>query len=332
MYEHIDYFSISPNIIRTGTQIGCNLFLHVKSRLENKYVLYCREDHVFEADKRAMLVEKNIRCLYIKKNEQKNFYEYMKNNFHKIITDSTVSHDEKTRLVYNTATNVVKELFDDPRSCNIEKTKEFSSNLAGYIIEDSKAAESLIKIAIHEYYTYTHSVNVAAVGTLFGKYLGLGDKELRLICSGILLHDIGKTRIRTDIINKKGKLTKREFEEIKKHPELGVEVLEEAGITVDEERLITLQHHEDEDGGGYPYGLKKDEIHLYGKIVRIIDIYDAITTNRSYAGARRPFSALKEMQEKMSHCFDTELFLEYIRFLGPYDSRTKEKKYGKINS
>ncbi len=331
MSDIFDYLAISPNIIRTGTKIGCNLFLHVKSKVENKFVLYCREDVVFEADKREMLLEKNIRCLYIKKKKKKKFHEYMENNFLEIVTDTNVSHDEKTRLVYNTATNVVKDLFDDP-SVNIERTKGFASNLAGYIIEDSKAAESLIKIAIHEYYTYTHSVNVAAVGTLFGKYLGLEDKELRIICIGVLLHDIGKTRISTDIINKKGKLTKREFEEIKKHPELGVEVLEEAGITVDEERLITLQHHEDEDGGGYPYGLKKDEIHLYGKIVRIIDIYDAITTNRSYAGARRPFSALKEMQEEMSHCFDTELFLEFIRFLGPYDQRTKQKKYGDINS
>ena len=297
MSDIFDYLAISPNIMRTGTKIGCNLFLHVKSKVENKFVLYCREDVVFEADKREMLLEKNIRCLYIKQDEQKKFHEYMENNFLEIVTDTNVSHDEKTRLVYNTATNVVKDLFEDP-SVNIERTKGFASSLAGYIIDDSKAAESLIKIAIHEYYTYTHSVNVAAVGTLFGKYLGLEDKELRLICIGVLLHDIGKTRISTDIINKKGKLTKREFEEMKKHPELGVEVLEEGGITVNEERLIILQHHEDEDGGGYPYGLKKDEIHLYGKIVRIIDIYDAITTNRSYAGARRPFSALKEMQEE----------------------------------
>ena len=332
MSDFSDYLSISPNIIRTGTKTGCDIFISVKRTADTKFVLYCRGDAVFEEVQRKALKAEKIRSLYIKKDEQKNFYEYIENNFHEIITNENVSHDEKTRFVYNTATNVVKNLFDDPRSGSIKRTKGFASNLASYIIDDSKAAESLIQIAIHEYYTYTHSVNVAAVGTLFGKYLGLEDKELRLICSGILLHDIGKTRVSTDIINKKGKLTKAEFEEIKKHPELGVEVLKEAGITGNEEHLITLQHHEDYDGGGYPYGLKKDEINLYSKIVRIIDVYDAITTNRSYAGARRPFSALKEMQEQMSHCFETELFLEFIRFLGPYDSRTKEQKYGKINS
>ncbi len=327
MSDFSDYLSISPNVIRTGTKIGCDLFVSVKRNAGYKFVLYCRGDVVFEEVKRKALKAEKIRILYIKKDNQKEFYEYIENNFQEIITNTNISHDEKTRFVYNTATNVVKNLFDDPRSGNIKRTKSFAFNLASYIIDDSKAAESLVQIAIHEYYTYTHSVNVAAVGTLFGKYLGLGDKELRLICSGILLHDIGKTRVSTDIINKKGKLTKEEFEEVKKHPELGVEVLEEAGITVDEIRLIILQHHEDYDGGGYPYGLKKDEINLYGKIVRIIDVYDAITTNRSYAGAKRPFSALKEMQEKMSHCFDTELFLAFIRFLGPYDSRSNERMH-----
>ncbi len=328
MSDFSDYLSISPSIIRTGTKIGCDLFVSVKRTAGSGFVLYCRGDVVFGEVKRRELKAEKIRSLYIKKDNQKEFYEYIENNFQEIITNTNISYDEKTRFVYNTATNVVKNLFDDPRSGNIKRTKSFASNLASYIVDDSKAAESLIQIAIHEYYTYTHSVNVAAVGTLFGKYLGLGDKELRLICSGILLHDIGKTRVSTDIINKKGKLTKEEFEEVKKHPELGAKALEEAGITVDEIRLITLQHHEGYDGGGYPYGLKKDEISLYGRIVRIIDVYDAITTNRSYAGAKRPFSALKEMQEKMSHCFDTELFLEFIRFLGPYDSRSKERMHG----
>ncbi len=94
----------------------------------------------------------------------------------------------------------------------------------------------------------------------------------------ILLHDVGKTRISTAILNKKGKLTKEEFEIIKKHPEYGADVLDETGNEFKEERIITLQHHENDDGSGYPYGLKKDEIHPCGKIARIIDVYDALTS------------------------------------------------------
>jgi HD-GYP domain-containing protein (c-di-GMP phosphodiesterase class II) len=121
-------------------------------------------------------------------------------------------------------------------------------------------------------------------------------------------------------------LTKEEYEEIKKHPELGIEVLEETGIDFEEERIITLQHHENDDGSGYPYGLKSDEINLSGKIARIIDVYDALTTKRSYADAIRPFAALVEMKENMSNCFDKELLIAFIRFLGPYDPRKEPRR------
>ncbi len=106
---------------------------------------------------------------------------------------------------------------------------------------------------------------------------------------------------------------------------MGVKVLEETGIEFKEERIITLQHHENDDGSGYPLGLKKDEIPNCSKIVRIIDVYDALTTSRPYAKAIRPFAALVEMEKKMLHCFDADLLQEFICFLGPYDPRNEKR-------
>jgi putative nucleotidyltransferase with HDIG domain len=223
-------------------------------------------------------------------------------------------------------TITVPHLFSPTSALSTEETKAFSHNMVDYVIKDSKSAESLFNISVHEYHTYTHSVNVAVVGTLFAKELGFGEDDLKGFCSGILLHDVGKTKISTDILIKKGKLTEEEFDIIKKHPEYGVEVLEETGVQFKEELIVNIQHHENYDGSGYPYGLKKDEIHLCGKIARIIDVYDALTTNRSYAEAIRPFAAIKEMKDNMLHCFDTELFKEFIRFLESYDPREKQRK------
>ena len=132
-------------------------------------------------------------------------------------------------------------------------------------------------------------------------------------------------RISTDILNKKGKLTKEEFEEIKKYPGMGVKILKETGNGFTDEYLITLQHHENYDGTGYPHGLKGDEILRCGKVACIIDVYVALTTDRPYAKAVKPFAALVEMKEKMSNCFDKKLFKEFIRFSGPYDPRTKPR-------
>ena len=159
-----------------------------------------------------MLLERNINRLFIKKEDQGKYYDYLENNFQDIISDTRISSDEKTKIVYSAATNLVKDLFNDPRVGNIERTKTFAYNMVDYILKEGRAAHSLLKIAIHEYYTYTHSVNVAAVGTLFAKELGFGDDDLKRFCTGILLHDVGKTKISTDILNKKGKLTDEELQ------------------------------------------------------------------------------------------------------------------------
>ncbi len=234
--------------------------------------------------------------------------------------------------MYSTAINLLKDLLEDPRTGNVIRTKTFAYNMVDYILKEGRAAHNLLKIAIHEYYTYTHSVNVAAVGTLFAKDLGYGDEDLIHFCTGILLHDVGKTKISTDILNKKGKLTEEEFASVKKHPELGVAILKETGNGFTDEYTITLQHHENYDGSGYPHGIQKDEIHRCGKIARIIDVYDALTTNRPYAKAVRPFAALVEMKEKMLNCFDRELLKEFIRFSGPYDPRAKTRKGGVLQN
>ena len=321
-----EYLPVDLSSLKTDTKVGCDLYLLVKSGADSRYILYCRGDAIFESSKREMLLGKNISRLFITKEDQQKYYEYLENNFQSIISDTSISPGERTKIVHSAATNLVKDLFNDPRSGNVERTKTFAYNMVDYVLKDNDAAHSLLKIAVHEYYTYTHSVNVAAVGTLFAKSIGFKNEDLRELCSGILLHDVGKTRISTDILNKKGKLTKEEFDEIKKHPELGIEVLDEADIEFKEERIITIQHHENDDGTGYPHGLKKDEIHLSGKIARIIDVYDALTTKRTYADAVRPFAALVEMKEKMSNCFDNELLMEFIRFLGPYDPRNKPRQ------
>ena len=324
-----DYMPISPRALRTDTTVGCDIYMLAKTSIEVRFVLYCKSDVVFDEAKKSMLLAQRIKSLFIKKEEQKVFFDYLENNFQLILTDTSIPPDERSKIVHGAATNLVKDLYNDPRSGSIERTKTFAHNMVDYVLTDTKAAESLIDIAVHEYYTYTHSVNVAAVGTLFGQDLGLGVADLKGLCAGILLHDVGKTKISTDILDKKGKLTKEEFEEIKKHPEYGIEVLDETGSEFKEERIITLQHHENFDGTGYPYGLAKDQIHLCGRISRIIDVYDALTTKRSYKDALRPFAAIKEMKDTMFQCFDPELFKDFIQFLGPYDPRKKSRKTDK---
>lgn len=325
-----DYLPISLSSLKTDTKIGCDIYLLVKTTSENRYILYCGSDAVFVNEKSDRLMEKNISRLFIKREDQKKYYEYLENNFHDIVSDTRIPTDEKTKIVHSAATNLIKDLFNDPCTGNIERTKAYAYNMVDYTLKDSSNAESLLKIAVHEYHTYIHSVNVAAVGTLFAKSLDFKKSELKSFCSGILLHDIGKTRISTDILTKKGKLTTQEFAKIKLHPELGVKILKETGIDFLFEQKIALQHHENYDGTGYPYGIKKESINLCGRIARIIDVYDGLTKTRSYADKMKPFAALVEMKDNMLNCFDKELFIEFIRFLGPYDPRAKQRNNDRL--
>ncbi len=325
-----DYLSVGLSSLRTDTKIGCDLYLLTDN--DSRYVLYCKGDAVFDSRKKEILSENKTSKLFIKNDDKQGYYKYLESNFQDFISDTNLTSDEKTIIVFDMATSMVKELFNDPKPDNVKRTKGFAYNMVDFILKEGPAARSLLKIAIHEYYTYTHSANVAAVGALFAKELGFGDDELKRFCSGIFLRDIGNTRISTDILSKKGKLTKEEFRQVKEHPELGVAILRETVGGFSDEFVIVVQHHENYDGTGYPHGLKNNEIHLNGRIARIIDVYDALTTDRPYATAIRPFAALVEMKENMSNCFDTELFKKFIQFVGPYDPRKKQRDGDKLQS
>ena len=100
--------------------------------------------------------------------------------------------------------------------------------------------------------------------------------------TGFFLHDLGKVNINQDILNKPGRLTDEEMNEVKRHPAQGFKILNETKHLTEESKLIVLQHHERQDGKGYPKGLKGEAIHIYGRICSIADVYDALTSDRPY--------------------------------------------------
>lgn len=142
-------------------------------------------------------------------------------------------------------------------------------------------------------YTYTHSIDTAFYGMLLGKWLGLSDSHMNnLIITG-LLHDIGKLGISDVIINKPGRLSEEEFNEMKKHSIIGYNMLIDVKELDSSILFGVLHHHERFDGSGYPHKLKNDDIHMYGRIIAIADVYDALTTDRVYRKRVTPFEAFE---------------------------------------
>jgi HD-GYP domain-containing protein (c-di-GMP phosphodiesterase class II) len=165
----------------------------------------------------------------------------------------------------------------------------------------------------HEY-TAKHSSRVVKYAVLLAEKANLSKKEIYKIQVAAELHDIGKLGIGLDILNKPSKLTKKEFEVVKRHPEIGLKLLKELSFIVDVVNMV-YYHHERIDGKGYPDGLKGDEIPIGAKIVAISDAYDAMTSKRIYADAMSKEDALNEMKKCADTQFDghlVELFVNSI--------------------
>jgi HD-GYP domain-containing protein (c-di-GMP phosphodiesterase class II) len=142
------------------------------------------------------------------------------------------------------------------------------------------------------------------------------DGELLDLGIAGLLHDIGKTKVKPEIINKPGPLDKVEWEEMRNHAAWGYEVLKDNRDVSQRAKLAVLHHHEENTGGGYPHGLTENQISVFAKIVTVADIFNALTTDRTYSKGKSPFDAFKLMQSAMMHKLDRQLFAELVMIYG----------------
>lgn len=172
-------------------------------------------------------------------------------------------------------------------------------------------------------YTYSHSLNVSLMSIIIGKWLNLSEDEIDEIATAGLLHDIGKTKIADQLLRKPGKLTREEFEEIKKHTILGYMMLENVADATGNIKYSVLMHHEKIDGSGYHVGALDHEIPLFPKIIAIADIYDAMTSNRAYRDKMCPFEVIKNFEMETFGKLDTKVLTVFLKniantYLGDY--------------
>lgn len=163
---------------------------------------------------------------------------------------------------------------------------------------------------------YRHSVSVRDLATAFAYHLGYSEKEVMKIRHGSYIHDVGKAFIDGKVLLKDGKLSDKEYTEIKKHADLGYQYLHNNQFVIDEDALaIVLQHHEREDGLGYPHKLSGEQIHPYAKLVSVCDVYDAITSVRSYKVAYSSSHALYCIEEGSGTQFNKIIAEQFLNFM-----------------
>lgn len=207
----------------------------------------------------------------------------------------------------------VTSILDNPEKLdNFLKTEEIVSFLQSVVLNEHFTMKSLLDIMSHDFYTHTHCINVSVYTISFGRFLNLNDIEMKKLGASAVLHDLGKSKIDFNIINKQGKLDEKEFEQMRKHPEIGDFLARNIGIT-DKDILSGIRHHHEKiNGCGYPDKLVGKEISLFAKIIGICDIFDALTTKRSYKDPMTTFEAFGLMKKNMKDELDENVLNQFI--------------------
>lgn len=215
---------------------------------------------------------------------------------------------------------------------NTEGLRKAVSTVVSQVLANPNAVVNLHEIRKADEYTVGHSTNVCLISTLLGASLGYTEAELKELAMGALLHDVGKTLVPAELINKPGRLTAEEYEVIKTHTTLGWQVLQSQTDLSPVAAIIALQHHERWKGGGYPNGTAGNKIHRFARVCAVADCFDALTADRSYRPGIRPSQALALMTGELATSFQPEILLALLGCVAPYPVGTSVELTGGLRA
>ncbi|MFT6633165.1 MAG: HD-GYP domain-containing protein (c-di-GMP phosphodiesterase class II) [Bacteriovoracaceae bacterium] len=326
------YFSVSYDLITRDEAVTYDLFVNASSvQVKQKFVRIFPQGEILTTDDLVDLKKKYLQ-LYVAEDQRK---IYMKSLVH----SDSVDDEEAVDFIKDSAIKYLHNVFD-PK-------KEFSTEVLYETIEGCKdAVENMIDVlddysidglralignlSGHDFYTYDHSVNVSMYCITILRLLKPNATRNELVHSGLggLLHDLGKIKIPTEILNKPDGLSDKEYDVIKTHPDLGI------GLLLDNEEMkfedldlkiiarVVHEHHENWDGTGYPCGVAGKDIHILARICAIADFFDAITTKRSYAEVMTITQALGLMEKAVNKKIDEKIFKVFAAHVGYTKAKT----------
>ncbi|MCK4857176.1 MAG: HD-GYP domain-containing protein [candidate division Zixibacteria bacterium] len=281
-------------------------------------ILYRSSSLPFTEATKAKLIENKVNQVYVPFEAKDVYQKYIEENLPDVLQDPQIAEDKKAEILYDTSKTLAREVLRNPAySENIRRSQNMVENTLHYILQGRHAFLNLMQITSFDYYTYTHSVNVSALAIALARQIGItAREELAEIGTGALLHDVGKSKVSNRILNKPTALNHAEFDIIMRHPEWGVDILHKTDLIPSESYYAVSSHHERIDGSGYPNGTNENNQHLYGRIVAICDVFDAMTTRRVYQKAMDSYPALKIMHG-MKKALDPELLRQFTILMGP---------------
>jgi len=303
-------------------------------------VSFLPDETPFE-EKIKLLRNYGVKEVYIKLDKDKSKFKPLSSKFESEFTDfltkqtddnieldnyyPTIEEVVELQQLHSEAKKRTKALLEEARVGNTVDTSAGMDIVEDFVqacFKNSNLVASLSRLKDFDDYTFTHSLNVSVLSISLGKRLGMNANELRELGIGALFHDLGKMKVPQSILNKPGKLTDEEFEIMKSHPQLGYEILKNDKIIPKNALNCVLQHHERADGSGYPNNLSESNISKLGKITSIVDVYDAITSDRVYHKGMAAHEAIKLIFSWSGKRFNKILVKFFVDIVGIYPTGT----------
>ena len=253
--------------------------------------------------------------LYIKQGDKIRGIQEAQKGFNTILkSDVESGNPEKVK---ETVVTIVEETLTEPRAGSLEGVSDTVGILVSDYSKNADVVKQLIDMSYTDYSTILHSINVMAFALGYAFFLNFSQAEAKVLGLSALLHDVGKTKINTDILTAPRKLTDEEFREMKSHTTVGYNILRKCKFTDRDISLGALEHHEKLDGSGYPSN--KTKINQTAQIIGIIDCYEALTNDdRPYRKSMEAFSTLNQIigEDVKSGKFSKEIYSAFVRSLG----------------
>lgn len=295
--------------------------IYITSLGDQKPVLYREMNLPITGEVLRALSDNRHEFVYVSTDQEREYLHYAEQNLGGVLSDESVPVEEKSQVLYSCAQGLVAQILDEPRSKElIQRSRELVQSTTQFMVTEKSAFSHLLKLVSYDYYTYTHSVNVFVFSVTLAQRVGFTDPDLlQDFGEGVLLHDIGKSMIDPSITNCTGKLNDEQWKSMRMHPVYGYDIMREHGSLSEMALDVIRHHHEKIRGGGYPDNLKGRQIAELVRVSTIADIFDALTTRRSYKNALGTFEALKIMRDEISRDLDEDYFRAFVAMMGNPD-------------
>lgn len=289
--------------------------VHLRGPDDKPHVFFPR-DATITANQRQQLRAAGQRVLLVREADMPAYRQYLLSHLDAIFRAPALTGPHRISLLYDAAVSTVDAVLQSPRDKNLIRQTMKMAKHAVTFLDEATALNRILAVTRMDYATASHSVNVAFYGIALARRMGAQEPVIRDLATALLLHDIGKSKIRKDLLHKPSALTKEEFETLKTHTVYGESILATHRELPALAAPMAAQHHERRDGSGYPHGLKENTIAPAARLAAIVDAFDAMTTRRPF---RKPITTIEAIRVLLGEAgrYDKQLLGIFIRMLGP---------------